>query len=70
MKKTPYILILIIFFSCNGYQKIVKSNDVELKYVMAKKYYEDNEYFKALPIFDELQTLFKGTRASLIGCGI
>ena len=61
MKKTPYILILIIFFSCNGYQKIVKSNDVELKYVMAKKYYEDNEYFKALPIFDELQTLFKGT---------
>lgn len=28
---------------------------------MAKRYYEDGEYFKALPIFDELHTLYKGT---------
>ena len=28
---------------------------------MAKKYYDEKEYFKALPILDELQTLFKGT---------
>ena len=26
---------------------------------MAKKYYEENEYFKALPILDELHTLMK-----------
>ena len=29
---------------------------------MAKKYYEENEYFKALPLLDELHTLFKGTK--------
>lgn len=52
----------MILFSCNGYQKVLKSNDLELKYVMAKRYYEDEEYFKALPIFDELHTLFKGTK--------
>lgn len=51
-----------ILFSCNGYQKIVKSNDIELKYIMAKKYYEEGEYFKALPLLDELHTLFKGTK--------
>ena len=62
MKIFLYIILLAALFSCNGYQKIVKSNDIELKYAMAKKYYEDNEYFKALPILDELHTLFKGTK--------
>ena len=62
MKIFLNIILLAILFSCNGYQKIVKSNDIELKYIMAKKYYEENEYFKALPLLDELQTLFKGTR--------
>jgi outer membrane protein assembly factor BamD len=47
--------------ACNGYQKVLKSNDIDYKYQMAKKYYDENEYFKALPILDELQTLYKGT---------
>ncbi len=62
MKNFLYIVLLAVLFSCNGYQKIVKSNDIELKYIMAKKYYEENEYFKALPLLDELHTLFKGTK--------
>ena len=61
MKNFFYIILTFFLFSCNGYQKIIKSNDIELKYVMAKKYYEENEYFKALPILDELHTLMKGT---------
>jgi outer membrane protein assembly factor BamD len=28
---------------------------------MAKQYYEDEKYFKAMPIFDELRTLYRGT---------
>ncbi|MAD49737.1 MAG: outer membrane protein assembly factor BamD [Flavobacteriales bacterium] len=62
MKNYLYIVLLAVLFSCNGYQKIVKSNDIELKYIMAKKYYEEDEYFKALPLLDELHTLFKGTK--------
>ena len=62
MKNFLYIILLAALFSCNSYQKIVKSNDIELKYIMAKKYYEENEYFKALPLLDELHTLFKGTK--------
>ena len=61
MKYFFNIILVVLLFSCNGYQKIVKSNDVDLKYVMAKKYYEEKEYFKALPILDELHTLLKGT---------
>ncbi len=56
-----YIAFVTIFFSCNGYQKVLKSSDVDLKYHMAKKYYEETEYFKALPLLDELHILFKGT---------
>ena len=62
MKNYLYIIVLAVLFSCNGYQKIVKSNDIELKYIMAKKYYEEDEYFKALPLLDELHTLYKGTK--------
>ena len=61
MKNFFYIISFSFLFSCNGYQKIVKSNDVDLKYLMAKSFYEDEEYFKALPLLDELHTLFKGT---------
>jgi outer membrane protein assembly factor BamD len=61
MKNYLYIVLFAMLFSCNGYQKIVKSNDIELKYIMAKKFYEEDEYYKALPLLDELHTLFKGT---------
>ena len=61
MKNFFCIILFSFLFSCNGYQKIVKSNDVDLKYIMAKSFYEDEEYFKALPLLDELHTLFKGT---------
>jgi outer membrane protein assembly factor BamD len=63
MKNYLYIVLFAMLFSCNGYQKIVKSNDIELKYIMAKKFYEEDEYYKALPLLDELHTLFKGGRA-------
>jgi len=61
MRFILYISFLATLFSCNGYQKVLKSSDVELKYHMAKKYYDETEYFKALPILDELHILFKGT---------
>ncbi|MGC6470864.1 MAG: outer membrane protein assembly factor BamD [Flavobacteriales bacterium] len=61
MRVLFYICSLTLLLSCSGYQKVLKSNDVELKYEMAKKYYDDTEYFKALPLLDELHLLYKGT---------
>lgn len=63
-----YILYLVIiglgFSSCQqSYQKILKSNDLEYKYRKAKEFYDKEKYHKALPIFEELITLYKGTKS-------
>ena len=62
MKKLFCMLLTTITFSaCSKYQQVLKSPDLEHKLEMAKKYYDEEEYFKALPIFDELNTLYRGT---------
>ncbi|MDG1849325.1 MAG: outer membrane protein assembly factor BamD, partial [Flavobacteriales bacterium] len=43
------------------YQTILKSSDLEFKYEQAIKFYEDEEYVKAFPLFDELLLLHRGT---------
>jgi len=46
----------------NGYQKVLKSTDFEYKLLKAKEYYNEGEYIKALPLFEELMTVYKGTK--------
>lgn len=55
------ILALLFLAGCNEYQKVLKSDDLEYKLQKAIEYYESNKYQKALPIFDELLTLYRGT---------
>jgi len=62
-----FILFLVLSItSCSEYNKILKSNDIELKYVKAVEYYDKGEYNKALSLFDELGTLFRGSNRSEI----
>lgn len=62
MRNFIYILFLSLTFSaCSKYQQVLKSPDLDHKFKMAKQYYEEEQYFKALPIFDELNTLYRGT---------
>ena len=44
------------------YERILLSDDVAFKLEMAKKYYNDEEYTKALPIFEQLLSLLRGTK--------
>lgn len=63
-KKSIFYLISIlstVLISCNGYQKILKSGDLDFKYDQAIKFYEAEEYVKAFPLFDELLLLYRGT---------
>lgn len=53
--------ITIIFSSCSEYQKILKSTDLDFKYEQAVKLFEDEQYIKAFPLFDELLLLYRGT---------
>ena len=57
------ILILSIFFfsACSEYQKILKSNDYELKLEKANEYYEEEDYYRAQALYEELLSIYKGT---------
>jgi outer membrane protein assembly factor BamD len=64
MNKKIALLIFVIAIAINGcskYSKILKSSNYELKYKYACEYYEKQSYSKALPLLEELLTIYKGT---------
>ncbi len=62
--KVSFFFFAVLFIGCSEYNKVLKSTDVEYKYTKAVEYYEDGEYSKALSLFDELGTLFRGSERS------
>ncbi len=54
-------LLLLVLVSCSKYNRLLKSTDFELKYQKAIEYYDEGDYNKALPLLEELLTLYKGT---------
>lgn len=63
-KKVSSLLIIVctlIFTSCNTYNRLLKSSDFELKYSKAVEYYSKKNYVKALPLLEELMTVYRGT---------
>lgn len=46
--------------SCTGYQKLLKSANVNEKYAAAVKYYDSGDYFRAGTLLEELIPLLKG----------
>ena len=64
MKKINiYILLTIGIYlsSCDGYNKLVKSTNYELKLEKANEYYQKKNYVKAISLFEELIPIYKGT---------
>lgn len=64
LKKRIYLLFIasLIISACNSYQKISKSGDLDLKTAKAKEYYEKGEYLKAIPLIEELISIYKGSK--------
>lgn len=59
-----YVLLVTAALSlsgCNGFQKVMKSTDLDYKYTKGVEYYENGKYAYALEIFDELLNLYRGT---------
>ncbi len=55
------IFFLLLFASaCDNYNQVLKSDNVELKYEKAKEYYNQGKYFKAIPLLDELISIYRG----------
>ena len=47
--------------SCSKFQHALKSNDMNLKYESAEKYYQKEDYYRALQLLEELMTVYRGT---------
>jgi outer membrane protein assembly factor BamD len=66
MKKIIIYILLALFIcgttSCDPYQKLLKSNDLNLKLTKAKEFYNKEEYEKAIPLFEEVLATFRGTK--------
>jgi outer membrane protein assembly factor BamD len=61
MKKIISILLVaVLFYSCNEYQKALKTEDVAIKFDMANKLYEAGKYSKAIRIFEQMAPVYKG----------
>jgi outer membrane protein assembly factor BamD len=57
-----WLLLLAVLPSCSEYSKILKETDIQKKYDAAVVYYNDSECYKALPLFEELLGLSRGTQ--------
>ena len=48
-------------FTIGRFNKLVKSADMEAKYLAAVKYFEKEDYSKAIILFEELVNIYRGT---------
>ncbi|MFV8366299.1 outer membrane protein assembly factor BamD [Flavobacterium sp. XS1P27] len=61
MKKIISLLLLVVLFSsCNEYQKALKTEDVAVKFEMATKLYDAGKYSKAIRIFEQIAPAYRG----------
>ncbi len=48
--------------ACNPYEKVFKSNDINLKLTKANEYYDKKKYSQANALYEQLVQVLKGTR--------
>jgi len=51
----------LLLTACGEYNKVLKSNDVDVKYAYAKKAFEQKKYAQAYTILGDLVPVFRGT---------
>ena len=66
MKKTSFFFLIVVLtlFSCSDYQKLLKSDDAELKYTKAVEYFDKGDFMRASTLFDAVASYYKGTDRS------
>lgn len=56
------MLLLLFMSSCSEYTRVQKGRDMDAKLDMAIRLYKKGQYFKALPLLEELITIYRGTK--------
>ncbi|MFT3753722.1 MAG: outer membrane protein assembly factor BamD [Paludibacter sp.] len=66
MKKYSFFLVIVVLtlVSCSEYQKLLKSDDAELKYNKAVEYFDKGDFMRASTLFDAIASYYKGTDRS------
>jgi outer membrane protein assembly factor BamD len=66
MKKNIFLFLVLVLtlISCSDYQKLLKSDDAELKYNKAVEYFDKGDFMRASTLFDAIATYYKGTDRS------
>lgn len=54
-------ILALVAVSCSSYQKIQKSQDFRFKYEKALEYYDRQDYYRALNLFDQVLPFYRGT---------
>ena len=64
MKKATFILNILatclLLTGCNSFDKLLKSNDYDVKYQAAMQYYNENRFSKAIQLFENLTLHYRG----------
>ena len=56
------LMLLLGVAGCNEYNEVLKSPDLDYKYERAVGFLDSNQCFSALPVFEELARLTRGTQ--------
>jgi outer membrane protein assembly factor BamD len=64
MKSRIFLLFtgFLLFTSCSHYSRVQKGRDMDAKLELAIKLYDKGSYYKALPLLEELITVYRGTK--------
>lgn len=55
-------VVLLLLTACGGYEKVLKSDDLNYKLSKANEYYDKKQYQKANAIYESLMPVMKGTK--------
>ncbi|MBV19731.1 MAG: outer membrane protein assembly factor BamD [Cytophagia bacterium] len=66
LKTSILISLSFLIISCSEYRKVLKTEGYEKKLKAATEYYENEEYFKASTLFNDIRPLVKGSEESEI----
>ncbi len=61
MKFSFVFLFVVLLFSCQSVNKVLKNPDPQYKLRMAEQYYAKKEYVQAQQIFEDIMPYFRGT---------
>ncbi len=56
----PVLVVVMLLFSCSEYQKVLKNEDVNAKYELAEKLYNEGDFKKANRLFAQIAPQYVG----------